>query len=296
MKHWIKAFRLRTLPLALSCILAGHATAALFVDIDWNIFALAALTTIFLQVLSNLANDYGDSENGADHEGRKGPSRAVQSGAISKAAMKKAVFISAILSLISGVGLLILAIDEINLAFVGFFLLGLASIVAAIKYTMGKNPYGYKAMGDLFVFLFFGIVGVAGSYWLQTGSFHIASIFLSFGIGFFSVGVLNMNNMRDVESDKIAGKVTIPILIGNKDKVYHSLLIIAGIGCVVTFVELYATNDLLRLAYLLFIPFLLNLKKANSFKERQELDPELKKIALSTFFISIALLLMIVLL
>jgi 1,4-dihydroxy-2-naphthoate octaprenyltransferase len=289
MKHWIQAFRLRTLPLALSCILAGHASASLFVEINWLIFTLCISTTIFLQVLSNLANDYGDSENGADHEGREGPSRAVQAGLITKSAMKNAVIICSLLSLVSGVALLYVAIDEIDYTFLGFLILGLASIAAAIKYTMGKNPYGYKAMGDLFVFIFFGLVGGIGTAWLQTKTFEIESLYVSVVIGLYSVAVLNMNNMRDVDSDRIAGKKTIPMLLGDKDKWYHVALILVASIILLFFNFQYVEGYIKWLNVLLILPFVLNLKTVLSFKNRQELDPELKKIALTTFANSVYL-------
>jgi len=282
MKNWIKAFRLRTLPLALSCILAGHAAAAMKDNIDWSIFVWSIITTVFLQILSNLANDFGDAEHGADHDLREGPSRTVQAGLISKSAMAKAVLLFAILSLVAGTFLLSSAIASINLNFLLFFLLGIASIAAAIKYTMGKNPYGYKAMGDIFVFVFFGLVGVLGSSWLQTQKLYYTDFYLACAVGFFSVAVLNMNNMRDVESDQKAGKITIPILLGGKDKWYHMLLILLGALNVFLFLDAQQ-NNWYFLGLLLLLPFISNVKKVLNYQSRQDLDPELKKIAIGTF-------------
>jgi 1,4-dihydroxy-2-naphthoate octaprenyltransferase len=159
---WLKAFRLRTLPLALSSIGMGTFLAAYQGEFDGWIFLLCCLTTIFLQILSNLANDYGDTIHGADHADRVGPSRAVQSGLISQSQMNKALLIFIVLSLLSGVYLLLLALDD-WLSVLLFLGIGLLAILAAIFYTMGKKPYGYAGFGDISVLIFFGFVGVAGS-------------------------------------------------------------------------------------------------------------------------------------
>ena len=167
-KIWLRAFRLRTLPLALSCIAMGGFLAASADAFRWDIFLLCILTTIFLQILSNLANDYGDSIHGADSNDRKGPARAVQSGAISSGQMKTAVIIFILLCLASGITLLIVSFGWNLKAIAFFFGLGLLSIIAAIAYTVGKKPYGYIGLGDFSVLIFFGLVGVMGSYYLFT--------------------------------------------------------------------------------------------------------------------------------
>src|SRR5688572_2935213 len=167
-KIWLRAFRLRTLPLALSCIAMGGFLAASADAFRWDIFLLCILTTILLQILSNLANDYGDSIHGADSVDRKGPSRAVQSGAVSKSQMQIAVAIFVLLSLISGIALLLVSFGFEWRAIFFFFGLGILCILAAIAYTVGKKPYGYIGLGDLSVLIFFGFVGVMGSYYLFT--------------------------------------------------------------------------------------------------------------------------------
>ena len=214
-KAWITAFRLRTLPLAFSSILMGSFLAAYYDSFQGWIFLLAIITTLFLQILSNLANDYGDTVNGADHEGREGPQRMVQSGIISLNKMKIAVMVFAILSFISGIGLIYISFGSlIHLKFLLFLLIGLAAIVAALRYTMGSNPYGYKGLGDLYVLVFFGLVGVGGTYFLHSNNWDWIIILPALAVGFLSSGVLNVNNMRDIESDKEAGKSTLVVKMG----------------------------------------------------------------------------------
>ena len=295
-KVWLAAFRLRTLPLAFSSIITGSAIAYYHFSFNGIVFGLALLTTLFLQVLSNLANDYGDSEHGADNDDRIGPDRAIQSGAISKGQMKIAMIVFSILALVSGIPLIIEGTKNINLKwFLFFLLLGIGSIIAAIKYTAGKNPYGYKGLGDVFVFIFFGLVGVIGTFILQFQYINryllIESLFPAIAIGCFSAAVLNMNNMRDHLNDKNSGKITLAVRLGKKgSKVYHSLLIITGILSMYYFGYLshFGTNDYL----LLSIPnvlFIVHLVKTLKVTDEKNYDPELKKIALTTFLLSLIL-------
>ncbi|HET9054759.1 MAG TPA: 1,4-dihydroxy-2-naphthoate octaprenyltransferase, partial [Cyclobacteriaceae bacterium] len=214
MKHWVDAFRLRTLPLALSSILMGGFLAASVSAFRWDVFLLCIITTILLQILSNLANDYGDSIHGADSADRKGPSRAVQSGKISAAQMRTAMIVFVILSLAGGTSLLFVAFGFNWNAILFFLGLGALSILAAIAYTVGRRPYGYAGLGDISVFIFFGLVGVMGSLYLFTKAIHWQDALPAISCGLFSVGVLNINNIRDIESDKKAGKYSIPVRIG----------------------------------------------------------------------------------
>lgn len=228
-KAWITAARLRTLPLALSAIGMGGVLAYMYGAFDPVVFVLCILTTLGLQVLSNFANDYGDFVNGVDHAARKGPVRMVQSGTISVVAMKRAVYVSGLVALVSGLALLFTAFKVLNVSFMLFLLLGISSIGAAVKYTVGKTPYGYAGFGDAFVFVFFGLVGVLGTFFLQTGWFKWSLIYPALTMGFFSVGVLNINNIRDIESDIQAGKKSIPVRMGTVSaKVYHTLLIVGA--------------------------------------------------------------------
>lgn len=288
-KAWIHAFRLRTLPLSLSSILMGCFLATLSHHFSMMIAILAIVTTVFLQVLSNLANDYGDALKGTDNENRIGPERAIQSGVISTKEMKLGIIVFSILSLISGIALIYLGLKDFNFIYIlFFFLLGLGAIAAAIKYTVGKNPYGYAGLGDVFVFLFFGIVGVLGTYFLHTHSFHPILLLPATSIGLLSASVLNMNNMRDITNDKNSNKNTLVVKLGiEKSKVYHTILIIGAMTSLLLFFVF--TNAGLQF-YLCFLPlpiFILNLKKVWTFKDNKELDPELKKLALSTFLVTL---------
>lgn len=282
MKVWISAFRLRTLPLALSCIGMGGFLAAAAGKFDGLIFFVCCLTTVFLQVLSNLANDYGDSVNGADHAGRTGPSRAVQSGAISKHQMKLAVLIFVALSLASGLFLLWLSFGWNAKAFLFFLALGLLSIAAAITYTVGRKPYGYAGLGDLSVLIFFGLVGVLGSLYLFKGAFSPLEVLPALSCGFFSMAVLNINNIRDIESDRAAGKFSIPVRIGRpRAVVYHWVLLATGFCS--AFV--YSVLTFQTFWQFLFLPVAWLLVKnglAVSALPAEKLDPYLKQMALST--------------
>lgn len=281
-RSWVNAARLRTLPLAISAIGMGGVIAFFYNSFNWIIFSLCILTTIFLQVLSNFANDYGDFVNGADSDQRKGPSRMVQSGSISPGDMKKAIFIMSFLSLLSGVILLKVALTSISPLFFFFFILGIASIAAALKYTAGKNPYGYKGMGDLFVFLFFGLVAVVGTAFLQTSFIQWTFLLPAASMGFLSTGVLNVNNMRDIESDKEAGKFSVPVRIGiRKAKIYHSFLLVAGYILPILFLVIEGVGLELIIPALVFPLFYINLSNVWK-KEGSELDGYLKQLAIST--------------
>lgn len=278
---WLHAIRLRTLPLALSSILMGSFLALMQKTFRWEILVLASLTTIFLQVLSNLSNDYGDSVHGADSGERQGPIRAVQSGIIGLSEMKRAMLLLVGMSLISGLVLLYLAFSDWKL-FVLFLGLGIAAIAAAITYTSGKKPYGYAGLGDISVFLFFGILGVCGTYFLHSLAFWTAAILPAISLGLFSAAVLNINNIRDIASDQAAGKKSIPVRIGRKNAVaYNWALILLGNVSLLGFALL--TGNWYSLTALLALPLMLGVGRAVSQKTNpKELDPFLKKMAIST--------------
>jgi 1,4-dihydroxy-2-naphthoate octaprenyltransferase len=248
----------------------------------WDVFLLCISTTIFLQILSNLANDYGDSVHGADSAERKGPSRAVQSGAVTAGQMKRAVIVFVLLCLASGITLLVVSFGLDWNAILFFFGLGVLSILAAIAYTVGKRPYGYIGLGDFSVLIFFGLVGVLGSYYLFTKSISWYQIMPALSCGLFSIGVLNINNIRDIESDRIAGKFSIPVRIGrDKAVIYHWILILTAITsalvyCVITFRSPW------QFLFLLSVPLFIRNAVAVSRKPSRELDPFLKQMALST--------------
>ena len=248
-----------------------------------SIFAFCALTTVLLQILSNLANDYGDTINGADSDDRTGPSRMVQSGAISLNQMKKAIGIFVVLTLASGIYLLYLSFGWEWQAFLFFFALGIAAILAALAYTAGRKPYGYMGLGDLSVLMFFGIVAVMGSYYLFAHTIELSLLLPAISCGLFSVAVLNVNNIRDIESDKKAGKYSIPVRIGrNKAVIYHWSILIIGIVATVVYTVLSYSSPWQWL-FLITLPlFVINAQAVKNKKESAELDPYLKQMALST--------------
>lgn len=292
LKHWISAFRLRTLPLALSTILMGNALALNQPNFSNRIFLLSIVVTILLQILSNLANDYGDGVKGTDNDQRVGPKRAVQSGVISQQQMKVAIIIFSLLSLGFGLWLVFTALS--NPILVGIFIvLGLGAIAAAIKYTVGKKAYGYSGLGDLFVFLFFGLVGVLGTYYLQTESFSFYNVLPAITVGAFSTAVLNLNNMRDIENDKASGKNTLVVKMGlTQAKKYHAGLFLYAYLAI--FIFIYLLPETFPKLYLAIATLgilgvhakhLLAVKNAKSY---QAFDPHLKVVALSSFLLSLA--------
>jgi len=258
---------------------------------SWKIFALAMLTTLGLQILSNFANDYGDGMKGTDNEDRVGPKRAIQSGVISPAAMKQAIIITSILTLISSILLIYFAFKDTNIGYSLFYLvLGILAIASAIRYTVGNTAYGYRGFGDIFVFVFFGLVSTLGVNFLYSKQLDFDLFLPATAIGLLSVGVLNLNNMRDEASDRKSNKNTIVVKIGGeKAKKYHYFLIVSAMVLVLIFAVLskYRLDQYLFL--LAYIPLTKHLITVRKNQETRALDPELKKLALSTFALSILL-------
>jgi len=287
-KTWLSAFRLRTLPLAFSCIIMGSGLAYAADQFNLTVFVLALITTLFLQILSNLANDYGDFIKGTDNDERVGPDRTLQSGLITKVKMIKAMWVIALLCSIFGVWLISEGTIGLEFKKAGLFaILGLSAMGAAVKYTMGKNPYGYAGLGDIFVFLFFGWLGVLGSYFLHTHTFHWELLLPASSIGFFTTAVLNINNMRDHEADAKSGKNTLVVRIGiEKAKNYHRALIFGGIT--LAFVFVIPSSQYFHYAFAvtipLFVRFVQTIRKRNDF---ENFDPFLKKQAIATFIFAI---------
>jgi len=285
LKAWIHAIRLRTLPLAFSSSLLGSFIAFHERSFKWSVFGLALLTTLFLQILSNLANDYGDSKNGADNPERVGPSRAVQSGAITAKEMRLAVMLTSLLAFISGILLIGTGIGfAISITGLVFLLIGLGALAAAINYTVGKKPYGYMGFGDLFVFLFFGLAGVLGTYYLHAGNFHPDLLLPASALGFLSTAVLNLNNMRDIQGDGKAGKRTLVVMMGSSKARYYHLFLILGAPVMLTIYTLLNYHGPMQVIFLLTLPVLLiHLYIVFTVKKPSDLDPQLKQLALTTF-------------
>jgi 1,4-dihydroxy-2-naphthoate octaprenyltransferase len=300
MRHWIEAARIRTLPLSVSGIIVGSMYAlANPTDyiltptevFNWRIFSFAILTTLGLQILSNFANDYGDGIKGTDNEDRVGPKRALQSGVISPKEMKGAIIITSLLTLLSAVLLIYFAFEDTNLYYSLFYLaLGILAILAAIRYTIGATAYGYRGLGDVFVFIFFGLVSTMGVNFLYSKQIDIELFLPAIAIGLLSVGVLNLNNMRDEASDRKVGKNTLVVKIGGKNaKLYHYFLVTFAMALVIVFAFINSfkfDQYLFLLAYIPLTKHLINVYKNN---EARALDPELKKLALSTFALSVLL-------
>ena len=286
-KIWLQAARLRTLPLSLSGIIVGNGLAYGIDQFSLVILFLSFATTIAFQVLSNFANDYGDGVKGTDNESRIGPARVLQQGLLTREELKRGIQICAVVSLLFAFALIYVAFGTSDLLFsLIFILLGIVSVVAAIKYTVGTNAYGYRALGDLFVFLFFGGVSVLGSYFLQAQEFQIDLLLPATALGWLSVGVLNLNNMRDIHTDKEVNKITMAVLLGaSLSKAYHAFLLI---GAVLTCI-FYVKMDI-RPVYLFMIavlPMMIHLKRVLSYTDPKEFDPELKRLALCTFLFAI---------
>lgn len=286
---WVKAARLRTLPLSISGIILAGFLAAARGYFDLSIFIFSILTTIGFQILSNFANDYGDGVKGTDNADRIGPLRAIQSGEITPVDMKRTIWITIILTLISALTLIYLAFGKENFGYsLLFFFLGLASILAAIKYTVGKNAYGYAGFGDLFVLLFFGLLSVCGGYFLYTQSLPVSLFLPAFSIGFLSMGVLNLNNMRDVNSDRKSGKNTLVVKIGEEfARYYHIYLLAAAILFALLYNVINFKSFYQFIFFIICYPLFLQAKFVWNNRSPEKLDPELKKLALSTLFFAV---------
>lgn len=291
MKHWIQAARLRTLPLSVSGIIVGSFYAMHQGLFDWRIFSLAIVTTLGLQILSNFANDYGDGVKGTDNETRIGPERAIQSGVISIKQMKNGIILTSVLTFLVAVLLIYISFGKENFLYTLLFLvLGITSIAAALKYTIGNSAYGYRGLGDVFVFLFFGLLSVLGSYFLYAKQLDWVLMLPACAVGLLSAGVLNLNNMRDELSDRASNKNTLVVKIGGKKaKVYHFIIVILAMLSLSVFAWLKDFRLLQYLFLIGFIPVLLHLKRIASYQNPKQYDPELKVLSLSTFLISVLL-------
>lgn len=292
LKAWVSAARLRTLPLSVSGIIVGSACAYPFFSTNpafLSIFSLAILTTLLLQILSNFANDYGDGVKGTDNETRIGPQRALQSGLITAKEMKLGVIITSMLSLISALILIYISFGKDNFfTSIFFFVLGISCVAAAIKYTVGSGAYGYRGLGDLFVFIFFGLVSVIGSFYLYGMYFDLWVILPAIAVGNLSIAVLNINNMRDLESDKLVGKNTLAVKLGRTGaKRYHYFIVIFALSAFIVY-GIHINLSFYKYFFILaYIPLIKHLVFIKNNIEPRELDSQMKIVALSTFLLSI---------
>ncbi len=289
-KSWISAARLRTLPLAAASTLTGSALAWHEGKGNVAIFIWALLTTFLLQILSNFANDYGDYSHGVDNEKRVGPTRTMQSGAITKNQMKRALILCSGLALTSGLLLLWISFGREGLfgQALFFLVLGIAAIAAAFKYTVGKNPYGYSGLGDVFVFLFFGIVGVCGTCFLYSRAWNPWGILPAITIGLLSVGVLNLNNLRDHVNDAASGKRTLVVRMGFKNgKIYQLIIVVSALLSMMVWMILFNTDLIQWLPSIVLVLPIILLIKIFKIDDPSLLDTELKKVALSSFLFSL---------
>ena len=287
---WLAAARLRTLPLSVAGIITGNAIASKGENFSSLIFALSLITAIGFQIISNFANDYGDGIKGTDNSERLGPERTFQKGLLSASALKKAIFISALISMLLSMILIYFALGLGKLMISSLFLfLAISAIWAAIKYTVGKGAYGYLGFGDLFVFLFFGWVSVVGSSYLQSKTIDTSALFLGTAIGLMSTGVLNLNNMRDIDNDKKSQKNTLVVYMGNiKAKRYHFIIIfLSGFFLFLGMGSTWVLKN--PFSMLILLPLLFHLYRVNKIKEPKAYDPLLKQLAISTFIISMLL-------
>ena len=286
-KYWIQASRIETLPLSISGIILGSFFSYYNYSFDNIIFVLSLITAISFQILSNFANDYGDGILGTD-KNRIGPKRVIASGKLTFEELKKGIIVNIFISITLSYSLIKYSFKSDYLFIIIFFFLSIFSILAAIKYTMGKTPYGYYGFGDIFVFIFFGLLSVLGSYFLQTKSIDYEVFILGSIIGFLCVGVLNLNNIRDIENDSKMNKKTIPSRIGFKNaKFYHYCLIILSLLLIILFTAKFKISNNFILIIFGILPILFHLFKVNQAKSPIEFKPLLKQLALSTFFFSI---------
>ena len=294
-KAWLDSLRPKTLPLAFASIVTGSAVASWHNSFKPEIALLALLTAGLLQILSNLANDYGDAVKGSDTETRIGPLRGIQNGIITLSQLRNALIITVILTIISGVSLVILACEK-PADMVGFLILGLLAILAAITYTIGTRPYGYIGLGDISVMIFFGWLSVAGSYYLQTGHFDSIVMLPATACGLLATAVLNINNLRDIDNDRLSGKNTLAVRLGaQRARSYHSLLLLTAPLCLALFAMFYL-HTLTGWLFILTLPLLVKQaayvrREISPFSMRPMLEKTVKGALLTNLLFSVGVIL-----
>ncbi|MCL2073858.1 MAG: 1,4-dihydroxy-2-naphthoate octaprenyltransferase [Marinilabiliaceae bacterium] len=281
LKPWIISLRLRTLALSFSAMLMGSIVAYRTGCFRWEILILSAITTLLLQILANISNDYGDAVLGADNENRVGPTRMIQSGVISLKEMKIAIIICTLLSFVSGVVLVLVSFKDISLGAFVFIFLGITAIVSAICYTIGRKPYGYRGFGDIFVFIFFGFFGVAGTYFLHGLKWDWAILLPASTIGFFSTAVLNLNNIRDLETDKVCGKNTLVVKIGRYPALWYNFFLIL-LAWISFWIFTYISENKHLLPFLTLPLFMMIVWAVFTKNNPERINSELRNVSLAT--------------
>ncbi|MGB1020265.1 MAG: 1,4-dihydroxy-2-naphthoate octaprenyltransferase [Flavobacteriaceae bacterium] len=284
---WMQAARLRTLPLSVSGILLGNAYCLSNPNFSWILFWLMLFTGILFQIISNLANDYGDGTKGTDNAHRVGPKRTLQLGLLTSKELKTGMIMTSLLALGCSLIIIWLAFGTSSLYYLILFLgLSCLSVWAAVSYTVGNNAYGYSGLGDLFVFLFFGLLSVLGSAFVQQQYISTRLVELALIIGFLSVGVLNLNNMRDRENDAAMGKNTLVVFLGNRNARWYHLTLISLATLLMVKIFIPFLSAYFSLPLLALIPLAIHFLRVYKNKNPKLLDPELKHLALSTFAFS----------
>ena len=289
LKTWIRAARLRTLLLSFSGVLLGGFLSIYTVPSTgsgtWLCLTFCALTAMLLQMLCNFANDYGDFKKGVDGAHRVGPQREMQSGEISEKEMRKALVVVATICLISGALLVFVFAGLTWKELAVFAALGIGAVLASLLYTLGKRPYGYRGLGDLYCFLFFGWAAVAGTYYLATKNLDFSVLLPASAMGFLSNAVLNINNMRDIENDRASGKNSLVVKIGLKKAfIYHCLLIGLAFVCLTIYLVLHHAAWYSYLFLLLSVLFVKDLIAINKTKP-ELLDPFLGRQVKNSFLV-----------
>jgi 1,4-dihydroxy-2-naphthoate octaprenyltransferase len=286
-KAVVRSMRLRTLPLSTAGIVLGIFMACKGHQVSWYVILLTILTTISLQILSNMSNELGDFLSGVDGEGREGPQYSMNEGGLTEDEMRSCIRIMVLACMILGLGMIrasfktILCIQSECLV-----ILGAAAIWAAMHYTLGKKPYGYRGLGDIFVFIFFGLVPVVGGYFVCSHQIDFSTLIPGAAIGLFSVGVLNVNNIRDMKSD--AGtRVTVPLKLGeHRAKVYHTILISGG-WILMAIYSILFTNGWTPYLYIITLPLYVRHLAGVWKRSGRELDPMLPMLVISTFIFAL---------
>lgn len=289
LKAAVKSMRLRTLPLSMAGVLLGILLAVANYKVDTWAAVLIVLTTVCLQILSNLSNELGDVLRGTDTAQREGPGYGLNSGEMTIRQMKTLIGVFVALCMLSGALMTWRAFGTLlGLTPILVLMLGAAAIAGAMKYTLGRNPYGYRAKGDFYVFLFFGLVAVLGAYFVCTRGTGLTWKLLlpAAGTGFFSVGVLNVNNIRDIKTDAV-NRVTVAIKLGERRaKIYQTVLIVLGWCCMAAF-TLLSWPDWRHWLWALTLPLYIVHLRGVWNRSGRALDPMLPLLVMSTFALSL---------